>query len=285
MAPGSAAAGLDLDKPRNELGVEDTANEASGLERPGKLPRSQVTAIQNLRRRTWSIDKIHVTTGIAKSTIHKYCRNITPTGADDSEVEYRPNPEQVVQLQKLVRQGVSREELTRLFKWPMDIIVEVTQGTEPDSTASMQTPESPSRLQGEPNVQPQLPRKDAEISAPRPRLDEVNNESGNEETGYPSVPNGYATPLRLDAETQQRLLMYFGRDVLSRGYKDFLSYFDGYLMPRARQIDYYEAWLPGEDAEAKQRNFERYVKIARKQLENMKWFREMETEGDSSVNA
>src|SRR5207249_8472983 len=120
-----------------------------------------------------SIDKIHDVTGLSKSTVFKYTKNITPTGEDDSDVEYRPNPEQVVQLQKLVRQGASREELTRLFKWPMDIIVEVTQGTEPDSTASMQTTESPSRLQAEPNVQPQLPRRDAEISASRPRLDET----------------------------------------------------------------------------------------------------------------
>src|SRR5436309_13373798 len=75
-ALGPAVAGSDLDQPGNERGNENAPNEAFELERPGKLPRSQVTAIQNLRRRTWSIDKIHVTTGIAKSTIHKYCRNI-----------------------------------------------------------------------------------------------------------------------------------------------------------------------------------------------------------------
>src|SRR5437899_1846104 len=111
MAPGAVAAGPDLDHVRNERGSEDTPNEGFELEKPGTLPRSQVIAIQNLRRKSWSIDKIHATTGIAKSTVHKYCKSITATGEDDSGTEYRPSPEQVTLLRTLAKQGMSNEEL------------------------------------------------------------------------------------------------------------------------------------------------------------------------------
>src|SRR5207244_3762506 len=98
------------------------------------------------------------------------------------------------------------------------------------------------------------------IAAPPPLLVEI--EPRVETIGNPippyEAPNGYSNSLRLDPEIQQRLLMYFGRDILQRGYRDFVEYFDRYLMPRARQVDYYEAWLPGNDADTKQRNFERY---------------------------
>src|SRR5437773_4157683 len=102
----------DLDHPRNEHDVEDAANVLfEGPEKPGVLTRSQIGAVQNLRRKGKSIDKIHDVTGLSKSTIHRYVRNITPTGEDDSDVEYRPNPKQVTLLQTLAKQGMSNEEL------------------------------------------------------------------------------------------------------------------------------------------------------------------------------
>src|SRR2546422_576090 len=175
---GVLPAGSDLDASESERRNEDTPNEAFELEKPGMLPRSQVTAIQNLRRKSWSIDKIHATTGIAKSTVHKYCKNITPTGADDIEIEYRPNPEQITQLQTLRRQGMSNEELSKLFKWSLDVILEATRGVELDpaiaSRQSQQAAEQPSS----PPSTPAQPKLSYEVTTSNPpRIIEDGDES------------------------------------------------------------------------------------------------------------
>src|SRR5256885_6841149 len=77
---GGLRAAQTLDPSRNEQEVEDTSNALFvGPERPGVLTRSQVSAVQNLRRKGKSIDKIHDVTGLSKSTVFKYTKSITPT--------------------------------------------------------------------------------------------------------------------------------------------------------------------------------------------------------------
>src|SRR5437667_5448941 len=254
-ARGVAAAGTSLDLPRGERGNEDAPNEASELEKPGTLPRSQVIAIQNLRRKSWSIDKIHATTGVSKSTVHKYCRNITPTGEDDSDVEYRPNPKQVTLLQTLAKQGMSNEELQSFFKWPLEMIAEVTRGIEPRQTPAPLVPTS--QPNGDSGYTPQMPKVPSEIFvAERPTIEDNPNDSNNGNrprvenyrTRRESEPNGTSeTQIIDDSNPRWRMAKaLLVADALRFRVNDPVEYVSNYALPDIALARDWMPWVPGD---------------------------------------
>src|SRR5438445_4115015 len=122
---------------------------------------------------------------------------------------------------------------------------------------------------GTPGQGPRV-RVSSEASSQRPVILDVNNGSGDSSSSQ--QVSSFPMP-RLDQEEIAKIVMLFGNDVVKNGHTNFPDFFEATLIPKIRAAEYFEAWLPGADIAEKQRNFERYMKAARKYFEQSKAYR------------
>jgi len=238
---------------------EDTF-EDEGTERPGILTRSQKAAIRNLRTKGWSTDRIHKTTGVAKSTIFKYTKEIVPSGVDDSEQTASiPTLDNIEAMRLLRRSGADPSTIRKLTGWPLEVVNQHIADVTPEQQAppAQQSIASPPKLQSE-----------VVTDTPPPRIIEENN--GHEEQTRPQVLvenySGSSTaPVRVVVDPNspylQELLVQLLHLSAARNvpFKKYLE--TGMAVEDLRNASFAATLVPGETSEEFRRNL---LSIAKK---------------------
>ncbi len=196
------------------------------IETPGKLTPRQIAAIQNDYRNGLTVKQIELATGVRAVTIYKYVRHIEPP---------TPPPEEN-----------DNSDATNVNA------TNATAAVPPAWTVSQPiVAAQPPRVV---DLSPSTEEKQPSSSEP--------NEDGYESTHF--KPQSRLPLPIVDQQSITELILLFGSDMRRRGYTNFLSYFEEFVIPRFEELEFWEGHVPGNSSQEKRHNLTRYLWIATK---------------------